>query len=106
MLNINLISFLVVAIPLVWILVYWHRDSETKINLTHLVIDDKGKTSIWKIGQVLALVVTTWYFVLEAQLHTLRWEVFATYIAVWTGVSLTKALAKPDIPSTAEDDKK
>ena len=67
-----------------------------QLDLRWLILDDKsGRPSIHKIGQVLALIVSTWGFVNLVNHGTLTEIYFTTYMGVWAGsVALNKLLDK------------
>lgn len=90
-----LLFLLVVVYPII----KWHNNpSVTKIDLADLIVDN-GKISLFKIGQVVALIISSWAFILLVQQKNLTWEYFATYMGIWTGANIAKiALKKPEVP--------
>lgn len=67
-----------------------------KLDFRWLILDDTTKQpSIHKIGQCLALLVSTWGFVMLTMKGTLTEFYFTGYIGVWAGsVALDKLLTK------------
>jgi hypothetical protein len=94
-----LLFMLVIVIPII----KWHKNpSVKKVDLADIIVDN-GKVSLFKIGQVIALIISSWAFVTLVQQKSLTWEFFATYMAVWTGANVAKiALKKPEAPTVEE----
>jgi hypothetical protein len=65
-----------------------------QLDLRWLILDDKNaRPSIHKIGQVLALIVSTWGFVNLVNKGTLTEYYFTAYMGIWAGsVALNKML--------------
>lgn len=89
----------VVALAGLWltvVLVVWHREN-SKFDLRHVLVDcDTERVSLHRLGQFVALVVSTmvlWYEMMHGRLT--EW-LFAGYMFTWTGALLAKRwLEKP-----------
>ena len=70
-------------------LVYWHLDKSTRFDVRDLMVDHKTKIlSLNKIGQLFALLVSTWIIIHETRLGRLSEFLFTGYMAVWSGASI------------------
>ena len=79
-----LASFMFVVI--LWL---WHTDHMTKFDLTQVLVDSKtGKTSLMKMGQFTALLVSTWVLIHETRASRLSEWLFLSYMGVWGGVNI------------------
>lgn len=57
-----------------------------KLDLRYLILDDNNrKPSIHKLGQVLALLVSTWGFVYEIEHGTFTETYLTVYMGIWAG---------------------
>lgn len=72
------------------VLVRWHTE-DSRFDLRHILIDGgTNRVSLHKLGQFVALIVSTivlWYEMLHARLT--EW-LFAGYMFTWTGALLAK----------------
>jgi hypothetical protein len=77
------------------LLTYIQRKKDT-LDLRWLILDDvTGKPSIHKIGQLCALLVSTWGFVKLIINGTLSETYFSIYMGVWAGsTALNKYLGR------------
>lgn len=57
------------------------------LDLRWLILDTSGKPSIHKIGQLVALMVSTWGFVVLTLKGNLSESYFGIYMAVWTSAT-------------------
>ena len=63
------------------------------LDLRWLLLDDKsGRPSIHKIGQLLALMVSTWGFVYQMTHNTFTETYLTVYMGVWAGVGAVNKL--------------
>lgn len=73
-----------------------------QLDLRWLILDDNtGKPSIHKIGQGLALLVSTWGFVKLVLSGTLTEAYFTIYMGVWAGSTALNQYLSNKLPSTA-----
>ena len=97
---------IVVAALGLWIMVVlirWHTE-DSKFDLRHVLVDANTKrVSLHKLGQFVALVVSTavlWYEMMHARLT--EW-LFAGYMFTWTGALLAKRwIDRPGAEPTPE----
>lgn len=76
---------------LIFVLLYrWHNNPNSPFDLTHALLGEDGKASLFKIGQACALVVSTWAFVVLVQKDKLTEYYFYGYMGIWSGVNLVK----------------
>lgn len=72
----------VVVFFLIVILVLWHRDSKSKIDLKDLICKD-GKLDEKKFTRLGAWIVSTWGFVYLILTHKFTEWYFTGYMAIW-----------------------
>ena len=77
------------SIVLLGFLIYWHLDSKTHFDVRDLMVDHRTKNlSLNKIGQLFALLVSTWIIIHETRVGRLSEFLFTGYMAVWSGASI------------------
>lgn len=83
---------LIVATAAVAIVVgRWQRDPANQFDIVSLVTDsDTGRVSLFKTGQLLALLVSTWGFVVLTRADRLTEWYFAGYMLAWAGANVAK----------------
>ena len=83
-----------VFIFLAIVIVLWHRDKESNFDIRYIVIDSKTENvSLSKLGQFVALVVSTsalWYEMMHGRLT--EW-LFIGYMMAWAGANIASKLA-------------
>lgn len=73
------------------VMVYWHRDTTTRFDLRDLLIDSTTKElSLYKVGQLAALVFSTWVLIHETRAGKLTDWLFGSYMLAWSGANLVK----------------
>ena len=88
-LTVDLIVLTIGMIVVVGFLIYWHLDTKTHFDVRDLMVDHRTKIlSLNKIGQLFALLVSTWIIIHETRLGRLTEFLFTGYMAVWSGSSL------------------
>ena len=88
-LTIDLVVLAIGSIILMGFLIYWHLDKETRFDVRDLMVDHRTKIlSLNKIGQLFALLVSTWIIIHETRLGRLSEFLFTGYMAVWSGASI------------------
>ena len=72
------------------ILLSWHNNKEDAFDLRYLIVDGvTGRASLFKIGQGVALVVSTWGFIVLVSRDKLSEWYFLAYIATFAAANLT-----------------
>ena len=95
--NLSLIVLLVMAICAALVLHGWQKN-HPEFDLADLVTGDNGKVSLAKFGQVSALLVSTWGFVVLIQQGKLTEYYFIGYMAVWAGYRLAQTAIEAKKP--------
>ena len=88
--SLSLILLLIVALLSLWILSRWQK-SHPDFDLSDLLTGDNGKVSLSKFGQVAALIVSTWGFVVLVQQGKMSEFYFVGYMVAWTGAKLIQS---------------
>jgi hypothetical protein len=71
------------------VVVYWHLSAKSGVDLQYLLLDTETKKfSIFKAGQVMALIVSTWIMVRETNHDRLSEWLFTAYMFTWAGSNL------------------
>jgi hypothetical protein len=75
------------SILFVLVLAYWHIQQDTAFDLrTALMVDDKF--SLYKVGQLLALLSSTWIIIYQTRHNQLTDWLFTGYMLAWSGANL------------------
>lgn len=64
------------------------HSSKSRFNFEDLLLDEQGRTSLYKCGQFTALVVSTWGFVYLTLAYKLSEAYFGLYMATWAGANV------------------
>lgn len=90
-----------VFIFLAIVIVLWHREKESNFDIRYIVIDSKTENvSLSKLGQFVALVVSTsalWYEMMHGRLT--EW-LFIGYMMAWAGANIASKLADAKLATT------
>lgn len=84
------ISLAAITIIVLLILYIWQTNKNNTFDLIDVLLGPDGKVSLYKIGQAVALVVSTWAFVSLVQNDKLTEYYFFGYMTVWSGINLAK----------------
>lgn len=77
----------------------WQRN-HAEFDLADLLTGDNGKVSLSKFGQVAALIVSTWGFVVLVQQGKLTETYLLIYMSVWSGSKLLQSFIDKKFNST------
>jgi hypothetical protein len=97
-----ILLFLVIAAILILIKLQRTKDN---FDLRSVITDSKGQPSIHKVGQLTALLLSTWLLAYLAIHHQMTGEYFGTYMGIWAAAQAadkfmsTRADRIPDDPS-------
>ncbi len=83
----------------------WQRASDS-FDLRKVIVDAGGDVSLAKIGQVVALLVSTWVLIHETRAGKVNEWLFGGYMLAWAGTNLiSKAIDKRPDPVTPSEAK-
>jgi hypothetical protein len=93
----SLLMLIIMAAALATTMVAWHKSPQA-FDLKWLVVDTKTeKVSLSKVGQLAALLVSTWGFVVLIEKDRMSEWFFMGYMLAWTGANLAnKMVTKSD----------
>lgn len=87
-------ALLLAAVLFIALLTYWQR-SDDEFDLRMLIVDSTtGKVSLFKLGQLVALGVSTWALVHETRRGFLTEWLFGLYMISWAGVNIANKLTE------------
>jgi hypothetical protein len=70
------------------VLLQWQRRPDS-FDLRHLLVDSKtDRASLMKIGQLFALLVSTWVLIHETRAGKLSEWLYGSYMLTWAGANL------------------
>jgi hypothetical protein len=91
---------LFIALLLMAILGRWQLTKDNPFDIQNVFVDEHGKASLFKIGQAIAMIVSTWVLINETRAGRLTEFLFTAYMVAWAGSNLTSkaidAKAKKD----------
>ena len=97
-LDLDTIVLMVCAFTVLLSAWFWQRDPNVKFDLLDL-ISDGGKLSLFRTGQLVALLTSTWAFVALTRAGNLTEIFYLTYMATWAGANIaSKVLDKKQGP--------
>ena len=81
--NVILFTGLIIGVLLI---VKWHISTDSRFDIKHLMIDSVShKMSLQKVGQLFALLISTWVIIHETQYGRLTEFLFIGYMTIWSG---------------------
>lgn len=72
----------------VWLAWSTTRNRERRFNFEDLLLDRNGKTSLYKLGQFISLVLSSWGFIYLTLAYKLTEFYFGLYMGAWASASL------------------
>ena len=84
------------------VLISWHRNQNNTIDLKTILIKD-GELSLSKLGQLIALLVSTWIIVYQTRHELLNEWLFTSYLFTWTGANVMSKYLGPRPPAPRQD---
>jgi multisubunit Na+/H+ antiporter MnhB subunit len=99
-------AYLIGITIIVAIMIYkWHMNDSNSFNLSDALKDSvSGKASLFRIGQAVALVSSTWGLVALIQRGTLTELYFTTYMGIWSGANVINNIFGKKTTEVAKDD--
>jgi hypothetical protein len=83
--------FAMMSLFLSIIVIIWHRSSKMLFNLSDIIVDtETGRVSLYKVGQIIALIVSSWMAIHETRAGRLSEWLFIGYMVAWSGSNLVK----------------
>jgi hypothetical protein len=87
-------ALLLLAVAFALILYLWQR-SDDEFDLRHLIVDSAtSRVSLFKLGQFIALIVSTWALVHETRRGFLTEWLFAMYMIAWAGANIANKVTE------------
>lgn len=87
-------ALLAVAVGFLILLYLWQREKDS-FDIRHLIVDSSSeRVSLFKLGQLVALVVSTWALVHETRRGFLTEWLFAVYMLSWTGANIANKVTE------------
>lgn len=83
---------------LLGVLIAWQMKDD-QFDLRYLLVDSQtNKVSLFKLGQLLALLTSTWALIYETRTGNLTEWLFLAYIATWSGANVASKIVdrKPE----------
>jgi uncharacterized protein YacL len=91
--NPDIVALSIAVTVSVLLMSWWHYKTDVRFDIKDIIIDTAtGKVSLYKIGQIVALIISTWIIVHETKSNRLSEWLFLSYMAIWSGTNLAKAI--------------
>jgi hypothetical protein len=101
--NPDLIILSLAVISSILLVSWWHYKRDVRFDIKDIIVDTStGKVSLYKIGQVVALIISTWIIIHETKNNRLSEWLFLSYMAIWSGTNLAKAIIEKNNPKNNE----
>jgi hypothetical protein len=85
--NIDTVILITGVLLVLITLVVWHK-GESRFDLKEIIVDTETNTvSLYKLGQVLALLISTWVLINETRAGRLNEFLFTMYMISWAGAN-------------------
>lgn len=81
-------------VSVIGLLTIWQMKDDS-FDLRWLIVDNEKKTpSLFKLGQMMAMLASTWAMIYETRHGRLTEWLFLAYICVWSGVNVANKVAE------------
>lgn len=97
--NLDTLALIAATLAVLWIVWRWHRDPTSPFDIADLMTDAAGKVSLFKTGQLIALLASTWGFVVLTRAEKLTEWYFAGYMLAWAGANIAKVAIDAKAPA-------
>ena len=84
------ISLAFITTVIAILLIRWQFNKDNTFDLSHMLLGDDGKVSLFRFGQLMALITSTWAFITLVQQGKLTEWFFMSYMTIWSGINLAK----------------
>jgi hypothetical protein len=84
------INTVILILGVIWIIVamtYWHKREKDSLDMRQMMMRG-GKISLAKLGQLIAMLVSTWIIIYATTNGTLTEWLFTGYMFAWSGAHL------------------
>lgn len=75
------------------------RNKEQRFDFEELFLDELGRTSLYKLGQFIALCFSTWGFVYLTLAYKLSEWYFTAYMVAWAGANVANKYIETKKPA-------
>jgi len=101
-LSLDTATLLLGCLGLLLAILYAQRQPDA-FDLRHLIVDSKtGRVSLFKTGQLVALMTSTWILIHETRANNLTEWLFTAYMLAWTGANVAQKFLARDNGKKAE----
>ena len=91
------ILLLIGMVAFIVLIAYWHASPSSDFDLRYMLVDiTTGKASLYKVGQLIALLASTWVLIRETHNDRLNEWLFGAYMVAWAGVNLANKVIDKD----------
>ena len=108
--HLDTVVLMLAALCLTLVLISWHKTDDA-FDMRQLLVDTAtGKVSLFKVGQLVALLTSTWAFIHETRMGHLTEWLFTAYIIAWGGMNIANKMvanrnSTPVAPGPADEPK-
>lgn len=82
--NNNMMILLIIILSIISILLFKAQNKNDSFDLRSVITDEFNRVSLSKLGQLFALLVSTWGFIVLVHNDKLTEWYFTSYMAIWT----------------------
>jgi hypothetical protein len=107
--NMSVIMLMFFMILMLLVLIRWQTDPNNNVQLQYLLVDtNTEKVSLYKLGQLFALAISSWVVIHETLNNRVTEWLLAVYMLIATGVNIAHRMtaapgsSKPDVPGATK----
>lgn len=88
--KLNLETWILIAgMAFFLVIIYqWHTDEKTAFDVKTILLDDAGKFSLSKFGQLVCMITSTWVMIYQTRNSLLTEWLYSGYMLAWAGAGL------------------
>jgi hypothetical protein len=85
--NPDTVALTILIVGFIVLLLKWHHDSTHPLDVRDALINADGKFSLSKLGQLVAMVTSTWIMIFQTRAGTLTEAFLTAYLITWAGAN-------------------
>jgi hypothetical protein len=104
--NLDTITLVTGSVLFILVVYSWHLDRSKAFNISDLLVNARtGRFELFKLGQFICLMISSWIVIFETRSGRLtEWE-FGGYMVAWAGANLiNKAIDNKAVDNKAKTD--
>jgi hypothetical protein len=86
--DLDLLVLCISAVVFLGMMINWHTRPNNSFDLKDTFVDKSGTLSLSKLGQMIAMLVSTWIIIYQTRHNLLTEWLFTGYMLAWAGANV------------------